>query len=385
MRGATIRRLSERLLGKDGTTEIDAGDEIKVVNVNSEEILVDFPSAVQPEEILVDFPSCQSSLQDVHVGAPPALGTTDSVLEREGGIDADGFLGFPDGGRNAFSFFEGITAMLVSTTFQEDASKHNSLPSTIEILVTDEGVTAESQDDQNDGSWVGHNSQHFELQLTDVGTDYQKEYTDGTRPLEWVDEDGEEFEKPSNWVGDEESSAGDSEEYRQQIRRMQQERRASGASTKESRSSAASGQGRRRSTATGQGRRTSDLSTDSQGGLYPKENTEYFQKRQPNRAGRRSSLPAKLVPDPDPSTTANPFSAGFEFAKAVPAPLRHGRRPSLANTTYTFEKEAASRPRRARRASLDNCIPTNTTNTGYTDGLKAFGVKQHDIRRYILK
>lgn len=379
-----IQKLPQKLLELEGVTEIDIGDEIKVANANSEEILVvDFPSAVRLEEILVDFPTSsrqQSSQRDVHAGAN--IGRTDSVLESESDIDDDGFLGFPDGGRKSFTCVEGGTALQGSTTREADL-KRSSLPSTIEILITDEAATAEIQNDQNDGNWVDSSSQSFELRPIDAGTDDQENYSskDGQEPVEWVDVvDGEEFEKPSNWVGDEESSAGDSE-YRQQTIRMNQERRASAALTRERRLSAASGQARRLSAASGQGRRTSGSSTSSQGGLYPKEYNEHLRKeRQPNEVVRRSSMPAKIVPDPDPFVAENPFSAGFEFAKAAPVPQRPGRRPSLANTTYTFEKYAASQPRRGRRASVDTYRPTNT---GYTDGLKAFGANQQDIRHIL--
>jgi hypothetical protein len=91
-------------------------------------------------------------------------------------------------------------------------------------------------------------------------------------------------------------------------------------------------------------------------------------------------LQISVAPFPLPSFGSSPFSKGFDFAKNISVPQQERRRPSMVNITYDFEKGLEARPRYERSKSRSKYASADSNLIG---GLKAFGAKDHDIRRLL--
>jgi hypothetical protein len=377
-----VSRLSRRLTGR---REIDVGNDIKVAHANADEVLVDFPKKIEHDEILVDFP--QRSYTNLgYYYDDDECGDVDN----DNDDDEDcGFLGFPKGGRKSF-----VAKVVDRPSADDRASSHPSaLPETIDIparrndgnLGTHNVMLTKSFDKGHEyeepGSWVGYDKPEkswlmgevriCEAQVAPMGREKEMDDQNVTKEpsnllqqknaLQFdeksvdhaiiVDEAGDVFRKPSNWIDDEESDSDeDSETYRQRILSQIAERASSPAL---------------------------DASVSN---LYPQEPPQPVPRAMPGRTHtmRRSSMPLRnTAPSFDAGDMNGPFSQGFDFAKQLPTPQPMARRRSLVDTTYEFEKGLEVQPKSTKSRRTLNA----NNDANLLLGLKAFGAKDHDIRR----
>ena len=399
-RSFLLRRLSQKLLGR---REIEVGDDIKIANANADEVLVDFPTTIRPDEILVDFPDESNG----------NYGDDDDDDDDDDDGDAGGFLGFPEGGRKP-SF---ARTWHPPNSHSKDSSHLLHLPTSIEIPIRNQsGLHSNENTHLYDRScnWVETGEEWGEPQCL-VDYSYDPEYDveperlakmlgdsshrletnnvdhvdkydvlsnmvassekpgERTSLVEDNDTDNEEqktlalddtldqFEKPSNWIDDEDSDSDeDSETYRQRILSMIAAK-AVASQPPEPWSEPVPGH---------------HLENSAQVVQRPP-----LERRGSRRCSRRSSMPANVNCSVSlPSNGNSPFSNGFEFAKTISVPQREGRRLSMTNITYDFEKGLEAKPRYERRASLSKYTSADSNLIG---GLKAFGAKDHDIRRLL--
>jgi hypothetical protein len=382
---------------------MEVGDDIKIANAKADEVLVDFPTTIRPEEILVDFPNESNG----------NYGDDDE----DDDCDEGGFLGFPEGGRKP-SF---ARACQPPNSHYKDSSHLVHLPTSIEIPIRKlsnsdlhsnentrlyetscnwvetgeewgepQGWVDYSYDPEYDvelerpAKMLGDSSHRFETNNGDHIDKYDV-LSNGVASTEKpgertslfedndTDSDNEEqitlaiddaldqFEKPSNWIDDEESDSDeDSETYRQRILSMIAAK-AVGSQPPEPWSEPVPGQ---------------HLENSAQVVQRPP-----LERRGSRQCLRRSSMPANGNCSVSlPSNGNSPFSKGFDFAKTISVQPREGRRLSMTNITYDFEKGLEAKPRYERRASLSKYTPADSNLIG---GLKAFGAKDHDIRRLL--
>ena len=367
------RKLSQRL---SRTREIDVGKDIKVAVANADEVLVDFPKKIEHDEILVDFPQQFSDDDDDGV---------DDDYDEENDNNG-GFLGFPKGGRKS-----AVVRTLDGPTMYESTSVPHplALPETIDIPAGAFNGNVDSynnrlsdwledeEDYDKSSSWLtydepeksllninfqrqeGNDSHRYDNGVVENASEEPKVQFHQNHKIKIdaepdeqsveVDEARVEFKKPSNWIDDEESDSDeDSETYRQRI--------LSQVAAKASEAPA-----------------------------LDQEPSRHVHRVIPGRASmRRSSMPTNAGASRFAATDdTSPFSQGFDFAKQLPAPQPMERRRSLVNTTYEFEKglEVQPRPIYQRRSSINIIDRSNDVNLLL--GLRAFGAKDHDIRRIL--
>jgi hypothetical protein len=396
-----LQKLTQRLLGR---REIDVGDDIKIANAIADEVLVDFPTTIRQEEILVDFP-------DKSNGNYAADDDED-----DDDCDEDGFLGFPEGGRKPVVAREWQTP----NSHRKDTSQQLPLPTSIEIPIRNQSDSlfysqkGTNQCDSRSYNWVEAGEKSDEPQSW-IDSSYDQEYGEPERPPQmlvdfshrfetinydhvdkhdvlskvvscdkpgertsWVDDNDsdshheakltvaiddtlDQFERPSNWIDDDESESDeDSDTCRQRILSM------IAAKTVASQSP--------------------EPLSESVPGHHLGDSVQVTQQIPPERPGaqrcsRRSSMPANINCSVSlPSFGSSPFSKGFDFAKNISVPQQERRRPSMVNITYDFEKGLEARPRYERSKSLSKYASADSNLIG---GLKAFGAKDHDIRRLL--
>lgn len=399
-----LRKLSQRLLGR---REIDVGDDIKIANAIADEVLVDFPTTIRSEEILVDFPDKSNGNY-----------VEDDEEDDDDDGEEGGFLGFPEGGRKPTVAQEWQTP----NSHRKHSSQKMPLPTSIEIPIrnlsnrfcySNEGTNTHNKS----CNWVEAGDESDKKQRC-VDCSYYQEFDDPVRPAQMlvefsdrletmnhdhadkhevlskvascenpdaqtccVEDNGtdshndneaklsvaindslDQFVRPSNWIDDEESDSDeDSETYRQRIVSM--------------------------ITAKAVGSQSPEPLSESPSGQHGGDSDQVVvQQIPPERTGarrcsRRSSMPANINCSVSlPSYGNSPFSKGFDFAKNISVPQREGRRPSMVNITYDFEKGLEAKPRYERSASLSKYASADSNLIG---GLKAFGAKDHDIRRLL--
>lgn len=368
-------------------SEIDAGDDIKVAQVNEEEILVDFG-----EGVLVDFPSRRNLKDDIeNCGALQAekgwkrndsgisklsLGTGLTTCDDENCA----FLAFPEGGRRNSGGAENQRLTTMGTCKHDKTVKRRmSLPPTVIYISKQEPTvptSAKSEHCSLDGtertecsSSYSRQNQQSQPTMTsqeqpEMTSLQQQQNSCGHQQPGYV---CTEFERPSNWISDDDSDSDsyNSEDYRQHFFRMTREKGAA----------------------------ESPAPVDVVCPLEEKEVAPPLQRQLSRRnmtLARSRSLrdirPQQQARNDEPG---NPFSAGFEFAKKAPAPApasRATRRSSLTTTTYAFEAKAQQQqspqlPRRTTRSpSMDHA---DSISADYAQGLRAFGARQHHVQHVL--